>query len=381
MVGDRYMLGPLLGQGGMAVVHEGYDRRLGRPVAVKLLRTELADQPMVRRRFETEAGLAARLTHPNVVTVLDRGDDDGTAFIVMERLSGRTLQDEIATAVLDGGSGLRLTAQMLGALRAAHAAAVIHRDIKPGNILAGSHDEWKLGDFGIAKAVELPTGDQTVTGLLLGTPAYLAPERFFGDEATVRSDLYALAVVLYEALAGRRPFVGNTPQQWASAKLAGQITPLGVLRPDVDPALTAAVDRCLHPNPEQRFETAAEMVDAVLTLPARRRATPAGASVRPDTTALLPRSALPGQSWLPPWLRLRPAGTGRGGWMRRLGAAVAAAAVLALVAVLLMSTVGTSGGSAPQPSPTTTVAGPPGTGALPPGLDQSLQHLRSEVGR
>ncbi|MDE3205820.1 MAG: serine/threonine protein kinase [Acidobacteriota bacterium] len=281
--------------------------------------------------------------------------------------------------MLDGGSALRLTAQMLGALTAAHAAAVIHRDIKPGNILAGSHEEWKLGDFGIAKAVELPTGDQTVTGLLLGTPAYLAPERFFGDEATVRSDLYSLAVVIYEALAGRRPFVGNTPQQWASAKLAGQTTPLGGLRPDVDPALTAAVDRCLRPDPDQRFETAAEMVDAVFNPPARHRATPVGASPRPDPTAVLSHPAVPGRSRIPMWLR--PAGAGRGGWVRHLGAAVAAAAVLALVVIVLMSTAGTSGGSAPQPSPTTTVAGPQGSGALPPGLDQALRHLQSEVGR
>src|SRR5262249_19277625 len=203
----RYELGAILGSGGMGTVHDGTDRRLERAVAVKVLRADLAQQARARRRFETEARAAARLAHPNVVTVFDSGEDDGIPYLVMERLPGRTLGDELTGGALPVERVREAGREVLGALAAAHDAGILHRDIKPGNVLLTADGHVKVSDFGIAKTVD--DGDATQTAELVATVRYLAPERLRGAPATPRSDLYAVGVVLYEALSGRRAFDGE----------------------------------------------------------------------------------------------------------------------------------------------------------------------------
>jgi len=264
LLASRYRIGAPLGTGGMATVYDAVDERLQRPVAVKVLRPDMAARLDVRARFESEARSAAQLTHPNVVAVFDSGEDDGTPFLVMERLPGETLADRIAGGPPDAGWVLRVAGDVLGALGAAHAAGIVHRDVKPGNILIAADGCAKVGDFGIAKSLEVAaSADLTSTNQLIGTPAYVAPERIAGQPATVRSDLYALGVVLYEALGGRKPFIGHTPVTTAYAIQHETPPPLDSLRPELPAHVVAAVDRAMQRDPAARFASAAEMATAL----------------------------------------------------------------------------------------------------------------------
>ena len=260
----RYRLEELLGRGGMAEVYAAVDERLRRPVAVKLLRMELAADPTVRGRFEAEARAAARLSHPNVVAVYDTGEDDGTPFIVMERLPGATLADRLPDQ-LDTGFVMRVAGDVLGALGAAHAAGIVHRDVKPANILMADDGCAKVADFGIAKSIEADEDnvDLTRTEILIGTPAYLAPERIDGHTATPASDLYSLGVVLYEALSGSRAFTGSTPMAVATAVKIAEPTPLSELRPDLPPHVLGAVTQAMATEPTRRFSSAKAMATAL----------------------------------------------------------------------------------------------------------------------
>src|ERR1700730_3693546 len=177
LAGGRYEVAEVIGTGGMGEVRAGRDLRLGRDVAIKLLRADMASQPAIRERFEHEARLAARLLHPHVVAVFDSGEEAGVPYLVMERLSGRTLADEIASGPLDCEVVRVIGIQILDALDAAHTANLVHRDVKPGNVLVATPGSWKVGDFGIAKSLEASDPSLTVLGMIIGTPAYLAPER------------------------------------------------------------------------------------------------------------------------------------------------------------------------------------------------------------
>src|SRR5438270_3480800 len=248
LIGDRYELGPLLRRGGVADVHAGLDRRLGRDVAIKLLRRDMAERDDVRLRFESEARAAARLSHPSAVSVFDTGEHEGQPYIVMERLPGRTLADVIADGPVAVSWLVPVATGVLSALGAAHAAGIVHRDVKPGNILLTDDGTAKIADFGIAKSAELAsdaaggTVDLTLTGQLVGTPAYLAPERLSGAPATFLSDIYSMGVGLYEALTGEKPFMGNSFVAVAQAVQAGSHRPVASVRPDIDPVLAAAVE-------------------------------------------------------------------------------------------------------------------------------------------
>src|SRR5438270_4684049 len=249
LIGDRYELGPLLRRGGVADVHAGLDRRLGRDVAIKLLRRDMAERDDVRLRFESEARSAARLSHPNAVSVFDTGEHEGQPYIVMERLPGRTLADIIAEGPVAVSWLVPVATGVLSALGAAHDAAIVHRDVKPGNILLTDDGTAKIADFGIAKSAELVSGtasgsvDLTLTGQLIGTPAYLAPERLAGAPATFLSDLYSMGVVLYEALTGEKPFTGASFIAVAQAVQNGSHTLLVSVRPELDPTVTGTVER------------------------------------------------------------------------------------------------------------------------------------------
>ena len=261
VIDGRYRLGPVIGRGAMAEVRSGDDLRLGRAVAVKLLHSSLAIDPGARRRFEEEARAAARLTDPNVVAIYDTGEHDGRPYIVMELLPGRTLHDELRDGPLSEPRAREVIGHVLRALGAAHAAGVIHRDIKPANILLTPSGEAKVADFGIAKVAE--SSDLTATGLVLGTPSYLAPECVAGHGATTASDLYAVGVVLYEALSGRRPFTGDTPLAVCHAIGTETPPPLEVLRPELSASLTAVVARAMARDPQDRYGSADEMLAAL----------------------------------------------------------------------------------------------------------------------
>jgi hypothetical protein len=363
LIAGRYEVGEVLGRGGMAEVFAGVDRRLGRDVAIKLLRPEISARPDVRTRFEAEARAAASLSHPNAVAVFDTGEEDGVTYIVMERLPGETLADRIAAGPLDPPDVKRVAVEVLGALHAAHAAGLAHRDVKPGNILIAADGRAKVADFGIAKSVESGgAADLTGTGQLLGTPAYLAPERLNGAPATARSDIYALGVVLYEALAGAKPFDGATPLATAQAISTGSYRPLVDARPELDPALAAVVERAMATDPARRFSSAAEMSAAItggLGFATTAAAATDTVEVRAGDTVVLDTPIVSGQPDGAP-------GDGR----RRLSVVGAiVAGVAAIIAIVLFAGLGSGGDSAslsqggaptsPSTAPTSTATASP----------------------
>lgn len=287
LLGGRYQLGPLLGRGGTAEVCDGFDARLQRRVAVKRLQPALAADPEVRVRFEREARAAARLSHPAVVAIYDIGEDAGVTFLVMERMPGQTLADRIAQGPLDQEWLRRAVRQILAALTAAHAAGILHRDIKPGNVLLSADGGIKVADFGIAAITDATGGDDhhTSTGLVIGTPAYLAPERAQGRPATVQSDLYAVGVLLYEGLTGRKPYSGTTAIATAVAAQRGSAVPVEQIRPGADPTLVRVAAQAMAVRPEDRFPSAAAMA-AALSAPTARAAPTAPTATAAPTLAL-----------------------------------------------------------------------------------------------
>ena len=267
---DRYELRGVLGRGGMAEVQDGWDTRLSRPVAIKLLYPALAADEFTRRRFEDEARAAAALNHPNIVAVHDSGDDNGTPYIVMERLPGPTLAEEIAAGPLSTDRVRWVLTDLLGALAAAHSAGILHRDIKPGNVLIATSGIAKLADFGIAKTAGTA---HTHAGTVFGTPDYLSPQRITGQPASVSDDLYAVGVIGYEALTGRRPFDRGNPIATMRAVVDEAPMPIAMLRPDVDPALVHVLERAMAKDPAYRFADADEMRVALRVASPARPAT------------------------------------------------------------------------------------------------------------
>ncbi len=257
VLGGRYELGRVLGRGGMAEVRDAWDKRLGRPVAVKLLYPSVCTQPDTRRRFATEARAAAALNHPHVVAVHDSGVHDGRHYIVLERLPGQNLADVLARhGPLSSEHVRAIMRDVLSALGAAHASGVLHRDIKPANILFTHQGGVKIADFGVAKSADTP---QTLTNRVFGTMAYLPADRIAGRPATPSDDLYALGVCAYEALTARRAYPQDNLSALADAIGAGQPAPLSSVRPDVDPALATTIERAMARDPRWRFATAAQM--------------------------------------------------------------------------------------------------------------------------
>jgi serine/threonine-protein kinase len=260
LLGGRYELRDILGFGGMAEVRDGWDTRLNRPVAIKLLSPGPSSQPTIRERFKVEACAAAALNHPNIVGVYDFGDEGGTPFIVMERLPGDTLGDQIALGPLSQPDTHAMLRSVLAALAAAHTADMLHRDIKPGNILLSGFGDVKVADFGIVKT---PGSVHTTTGQLVGTLAYLSPDRIAGRPAAISDDLYAVGVVGYEALTGFKPFAQDDIAPLARAITEDDPIPLQDLRPDVDPRLAEVIGRAMSKDPLRRFCSAEAMRTAL----------------------------------------------------------------------------------------------------------------------
>jgi eukaryotic-like serine/threonine-protein kinase len=235
LVDGRYRIVRRIGSGGMADVYCAEDTHLGREVALKVLHRLFAQAEEFVERFRREAKAAAGLSHPNVVGVFDRGEHQGTYYIAMEHLPGRTLK-EIASeeAPLEQGRVITLGAQILEAAGFAHRHGVIHRDFKPHNVIVDGGGHAKVTDFGIARA---GASEMTETGSIMGTAQYLSPEQAQGHSVTAASDLYSIGVTLYEMLAGRLPFEGDSAVSVALKHLSEQPPPISSFRPDVHPAL------------------------------------------------------------------------------------------------------------------------------------------------
>ena len=266
LVAGRYELGERLGYGGMSTVQVAFDRRLERQVAVKLLAEHLAADSQFISRFRREALSAARLVHPNIVQVFDFGLDDASDrhYIVMEYIKGRSgaeiLREETR---LDVADTLELVDGACRGLAHAHRMGVIHRDVKPGNILRSDDGAVKLADFGIAKAMAEPTSHITQVGSVLGTAAYLAPEQASGADVEPAADLYGLGVVTYQLLAGRLPYDANSLTELALMQQREYPPRLDEVVEDVPPALGIAVQRALALEPEQRYASADDMRKAL----------------------------------------------------------------------------------------------------------------------
>ena len=262
LIGGRYELGRQLGAGGMARVYLGHDRLLDRQVAVKVLAEPYASDPQFVERFRREASAAAGLNHPNIVAVYDRGEADGSYYIVMEFLSGPDLKQVIRRrAPLPPLQAIDFAQQILAALGAAHRRDLVHRDVKPQNVLVAEDGHLKVTDFGIARAGA--QADMTEAGSVIGTAQYLSPEQARGDEVTAASDCYAVGIVLYEMLTGRVPFDGDRAVAVAMKQISDEPTPPRMVEPSVPPELESVVMRALAKRPSERYRTAGEFSRAL----------------------------------------------------------------------------------------------------------------------
>ncbi|MGZ0149766.1 Stk1 family PASTA domain-containing Ser/Thr kinase [Kribbella sp. WER1] len=267
LVGGRYEEGEPLGRGGMAEVRKGVDNRLGRSVAIKRLRVDLASDATFQARFRREAQSAASLNHPTIVSVYDTGEEPDPSgsgvtipYIVMELVTGKTLRDLIREGrKIMPERALEITSGVLEALDYSHRAGIVHRDIKPGNVMLTPQGQVKVMDFGIARAVADTSSTMTQTAAVIGTAQYLSPEQARGETVDARSDLYSTGCLLYELLTGRPPFVGESPVSVAYQHVREQPLPPSSFDPDIPPEVDAVVLKALAKNREERYQSASEM--------------------------------------------------------------------------------------------------------------------------
>ena len=261
LLGGRYEVGEPIGSGGMADVFRGVDVRLGRDVAVKVLRADLARNPSFQARFRREAQAAAALNAPSIVSVFDTGEDEtGVPYIVMEFVDGRTLRDVVLTeGRLLPQRALEVTADVCAALDAAHAAGIVHRDIKPANVMLTPTGEVKVMDFGIARAASDASTAMTQTAAVIGTAAYLSPEQARGEHVDARSDIYSTGCLLFELITGTPPFTGDSPVAVAYQHVREDPPAPSEYDETLSPAIDAVVLKALAKNPANRYQSAAEM--------------------------------------------------------------------------------------------------------------------------
>jgi serine/threonine-protein kinase len=336
---ERFRLEEKIGSGGMSTVYRAFDETLERWVAIKILHADMSEDESQLERFRREARSAARLSHPHVVTVIDAGEDDGRPFIVFEYVEGETLKGRIRRlGRLPVAEAIAYAIEMGRALTAAHAERIVHRDVKPQNVLIDIEGRAKVTDFGIARSLELD--GLTAAGRVLGTTDYVAPEQAIGDGATEQSDIYSLGICLWEMLTGDVPFKAENQVGVAMKHVREPLPDVQHLRPEVSSVLASIVDRATRKELKNRYTTVDEMVhdlEQALAIEAAR-----GGQLSDEATTVL--RALPGDTagWLP--LRIRRP--------RRLLAIVALALAAAGVAVALLASrthTGTTTGDAAPP--------------------------------
>jgi hypothetical protein len=355
----RYRLGATLGSGGMAEVRRAEDLALGRPVAVKLLHPHLAADPAFMARFDREARLAAGLSDPRVVAVFDRGvADDGRPFLVMELVEGESLAELLRrVGPLPPDRALAVADDVLAALEHAHGRGVVHRDVKPHNVLLDGEGRAKLADFGIAQAVAAAA--VTVPGEMLGSLRYVAPERLAGAPGSPAGDLYGLGAVLYEALTGRAPFDGDHPAAIAAQHATGTPAPPSAVRPGLPRWLDAALLRALAREPDDRFPSAAAM---------RAALRPRAAAVDAPTVPFTPVPVAGAPSTPASASASRGAHTGATPTIRGAGGApvvLAAAAILVAATAFVFASRALTWADGGQPAAAPKVAAPTVTATRP----------------
>ncbi|MFF7447527.1 MULTISPECIES: protein kinase [unclassified Streptomyces] len=312
---NRYQLRDLLGEGGMASVHLAHDTVLDRPVAIKTLHTELGREQAFRERFRREAQAVAKLTHTNIVSVFDTGEDDlaGTTmpYIVMEYVEGRPLGSVLDEDIRQHGAmpadkALKITADVLAALEISHEMGLVHRDIKPGNVMMTKRGVVKVMDFGIARAMQSGVTSMTQTGMVVGTPQYLSPEQALGRGVDARSDLYSVGIMLFQLVTGRLPFDADSPLAIAYAHVQEEPVAASSINRALPPAVDALIARALKKNPNERFPSAEAMRTECLRVAASFQA--AAPSIVPG--AQTASGAGVGSAVFPPVDQATPAPTG-----------------------------------------------------------------------
>ncbi|MGW0292254.1 protein kinase domain-containing protein [Streptomyces tuirus] len=315
LANGRYQLRDLLGQGGMASVHLAYDSVLDRQVAIKTLHTDLGREQAFRERFRREAQSVAKLTHTNIVSVFDTGEDtlDGmtTPYIVMEYVEGRPLgsvldEDVRQQGAMPADKALKITADVLAALEISHEMGLVHRDIKPGNVMMTKRAVVKVMDFGIARAMQSGVTSMTQTGMVVGTPQYLSPEQALGRGVDARSDLYSVGIMLFQLVTGRLPFEADSPLAIAYAHVQEEPPVPSSINRSLPPAVDALIARALKKNPNERFPSAEAMRDECLRVAASFNAAPP--SIVPGTQA--PSGAGVGSAVFPPVDQAAPTPSG-----------------------------------------------------------------------
>ncbi|MGN9775009.1 Stk1 family PASTA domain-containing Ser/Thr kinase [Micromonospora sp. H33] len=361
LLGGRYQVGELLGYGGMAEVHRGRDLRLGRDVAIKMLRTDLARDATFQMRFRREAQNAASLNHPAIVAVYDTGEEQAPTgetlpFIVMEFVNGRTLKEVLgAEGRLQPRRALEICADMCAALEFSHRHGIIHRDIKPGNVMLTQTGQVKVMDFGIARALASGATTMTQTSAVIGTAQYLSPEQARGEAVDARSDVYAAGCVLFELLCGHPPFVGDSPVSVAYQHVREAPPTPSDLNPEVSPAVDAIVLKALSKNPLNRYQSAGEMRADLLRAAAGRPVLATPVMREEETTQLAPAGAgYPPAAPGGPRTQQIPARVGdprrrkASSWLIATFAALGVLAVIALVAALLLNQQGDQRATVPD---------------------------------
>jgi eukaryotic-like serine/threonine-protein kinase len=363
LLGGRYRLDAQIGRGGMSTVYRAFDTVLERPVAIKLMHAEIASDSDHLERFRREARAVAQLSHPHIVTVIDAGEEiagdgrDGRAsapYIVLEYVPGETLKDVIRReGMLDIPQAIAYAIEIARALGAAHERMIVHRDVKPQNVLIGVEGGAKITDFGIARS--LTEEGLTIAGRVLGTTDYVSPEQALGEAVTGQSDLYSLGIVLYEMLTGEVPFSGETPVAVAMRHVREQVPDVQDRRPAVSAAAASVVDRAVAKDLRQRYPDAASMVadlEDVLAIEASRTGQATG-----EATSVL--QTLPGSAWRRlPWRMRHPAR-----WAASL------ALLVAIVAIVLYLAAGqTHRGTGVAPGVRS------GAGLVPVPLSQTAAH-------
>ncbi|GGR68200.1 putative serine/threonine-protein kinase [Micromonospora fulviviridis] len=363
LLGGRYQVGELLGYGGMAEVHRGRDLRLGRDVAIKMLRADLARDATFQMRFRREAQNAASLNHPAIVAVYDTGEETAPTgetlpFIVMEFVNGRTLKEVLgAEGRLQPRRALEICADMCAALEFSHRHGIIHRDIKPGNVMLTQTGQVKVMDFGIARALASGATTMTQTSAVIGTAQYLSPEQARGEAVDARSDVYAAGCVLFELLCGHPPFVGDSPVSVAYQHVRETPPTPSTINPDVNPAVDAIVLKALSKNPLNRYQSAGEMRADLLRAAAGRPVLATPVMPAEETMPMAPAGAggyQQTQVMGPQTRQQAPARVGdarkrkSSAWVIATFAALGVLAVIALATALWLNQTGAEKVSVPQ---------------------------------